>query len=205
MSLVFEDIQLLEPTILFGAPRFFKQIYDEIEFERQKLIASGKTQDQSTTATFETYKNFLGKRLHTLVSGGAPMSPIVQTTLEKCFHCTIIVAYGTTESGNIALGTEKLSSVKWKLIDLPDLGYLSSDKPYPRGELAVQTTNMFTGYYKDKTNTNDAFDQGYFRTGDIVQVCENENIVVIARRKETFKLSNGEFVQPQRLEEIFSR
>ena len=64
---------------------------------------------------------------------------------------------------------------------------------------------MFSGYYKDPERTSASFMDGYFCTGDIVEVRENDEIVVIARRKETIKLSNGEFVQPTRLEELYSQ
>jgi acyl-CoA synthetase (AMP-forming)/AMP-acid ligase II len=46
---------------------------------------------------------------------------------------------------------------------------------------------------------------GYFCTGDIVEVREDRQCHVIARRKETIKLGNGEFVQPVKLEAIFSK
>lgn len=64
---------------------------------------------------------------------------------------------------------------------------------------------MFAGYFGDEERTREAFtEDGYFRTGDIVEVKKTEGgedeIVVIARRKETYKLANGEFVQPSRLE-----
>ena len=36
----------------------------------------------------------------------------------------------------------------WKLIDVPDLGYFTTDKPFPRGELLIKTKTMIDGYYK---------------------------------------------------------
>ena len=36
----------------------------------------------------------------------------------------------------------------WKLVDVPDLGYYTTDKPFPRGELLIKTKTMIDGYYK---------------------------------------------------------
>ena len=33
-------------------------------------------------------------------------------------------------------------------MDVPELGYFTSDKPFPRGELLVLTDTMIDGYYK---------------------------------------------------------
>ena len=37
---------------------------------------------------------------------------------------------------------------EWKLVDVPELGYFTTDKPFPRGELLLKTKTMISGYYK---------------------------------------------------------
>lgn len=38
--------------------------------------------------------------------------------------------------------------VEWKLVDVPELGYLTTDRPFPRGELLLKTRSQIKGYYK---------------------------------------------------------
>ena len=37
---------------------------------------------------------------------------------------------------------------EWKLVDVPELGYFTTDKPYPRGELVLKTRGLIKGYFK---------------------------------------------------------
>jgi long-chain acyl-CoA synthetase len=60
------------------------------------------------------------------------------------------------------------------------------------------------GYYKDPDLTKEAFDEdGWFRTGDIGHFEEGKFLMVTDRKKEIFKLSNGKFIAPQVIENIF--
>lgn len=95
----------------------------------------------------------------------------------------------------------RAQNVDVRLEDVPELGYLSSDTPYARGEICVKTKTMIPGYYRNDQATRDAFTaDGYFRTGDIGQR-EADNVVrIIDRKKNVFKIANGEFIAPEQLE-----
>ncbi len=47
-------------------------------------------------------------------------------------------------------------NVDVRLEDVPELGYLTSDKPFPRGEIVVKTKYTINSYYKDQTATYEA-------------------------------------------------
>ena len=82
------------------------------------------------------------------------------------------------------------------------MGYFTTDDP-PRGEICVKTPQMIDGYYKNPKETEERFVDGYFRTGDIGEQNSFGNLRVIDRKKSIFKLSQGEFVAPERLESLY--
>jgi fatty acid CoA ligase FadD9 len=103
---------------------------------------------------------------------------------------------------------------EWKLVDVPDMGYLSTDNP-PRGELAVRTPYMASGYLNRQEETQESFDdEGFFHTGDIVELTgaptrlfsDQEvpvtRIRLLDRRKNFFKMAQSVFVAPDALENI---
>lgn len=89
-----------------------------------------------------------------------------------------------------------------KLIDAPEMGYFTTDKP-PRGEICVKTSAMIDGYFKSPDITAEKFVDGYFLTGDIGVADGDCKLKVIDRKKNIFKLSQGEFVSPERLEALY--
>src|ERR1700758_1500103 len=114
--------------------------------------------------------------------------------------------YGSTEAGMVLFDGEVQCPpvIDYKLVDVPDLGYFASDRPYPRGELLLKTENMFPGYYQRPEVTAGVFDaDGYYRTGDVVAEVGPDRLVYVDRRNNVVKLAQGEFVTLARLEAEF--
>ena len=66
--------------------------------------------------------------------------------------------------------------------DLPEMEYLTTDKPYPRGEICFKGPTIFEGYYKRPDLTAEAFDaEGWFKTGDVGVIYPNGAIRIIDR------------------------
>ena len=150
-----------------------------------------------------------------MTTGSAPIDKNVLDFLKICFSCPIIEGYGLTESctgggttdmkdpitGHIGGPSE---AVKIRLRDIPDMEYLSSDKPYPRGEICLTGPCIFNGYYKRPDKTAEAFDEeGWFCTGDVGMIYPNGSVKIIDRSKNIFKLSQGEYIAPEKLENIY--
>lgn len=79
---------------------------------------------------------------------------------------------------------------KIRLKDLPEMQYLTTDKPYPRGELQFKGTTMIKGYFKNPEKTAELFDsEGWINSGDVAMIFDNGAIKLFDRAKNIFKLS----------------
>ncbi|KAI1343985.1 AMP-binding enzyme [Xylariaceae sp. FL0016] len=150
-----------------------------------------------------------------MVSGSAQLDPNVQEFLRAAFGNNFASGYGLTESfagalvqaeGDFSIGNNggPMPGVELCLESQPDLEYLVTDKPRPRGELLLRGPFIFREYYKNEAETQKALEpDGWFHTGDIVEVDERGRIVIIDRKKNVLKLSQGEYISPERIENVF--
>ncbi len=201
LSSLLEDIRLANPTFLSLFPRIFELVHQHYQNEVARRHRIG---EQSRAAVEQEVKEemrstYLGNRLLCIVFGSAPTSPKVQTFMEDCFDVLMVEGYGNTESGTGSLTVQdrinRENVIDYKLRDVPELGYFTTDKPFPRGELLVKTKYGIKEYYKQATVTANLFDEdGYSCTGDIVEEQEPDKVVIIDRRKDVLKLSQGEYV-----------
>merc|ERR1712100_510904 len=96
-----------------------------------------------------------------------------------------------------------LPHLEVKLMEVPDMGYFAKDNA---GEVCVRGPGVFSGYYKQPDKTKEALDDdGWFHTGDIARFTPQGTLVICDRLKNLFKLSIGEYVAAEHLENIFAR
>lgn len=126
--------------------------------------------------------------------------------LESSLDFHLLDLYGLTEVGGV-FRDGKISRppvLDYKLVDVPELGYYTTDKPHPRGELLVKSATATPGYYKRPDVTAEVFDaDGYYRTGDVMAEVAPDQLVYVDRRNNVIKLAQGEFVAVANLETVY--
>eukprot|EP00127_Corallochytrium_limacisporum_P000564 Clim_evm3s19 gene=Clim_evmTU3s19 len=168
---------------------------------------------------FNKIKARLGlDRVRVTVTGSAPLAPHVIEFYRALFGSQMYEGYGQTETtaGVCVTTPDDVSTAGWvggpvqcceiKLVDVPDMNYTSKDKPYPRGEFCVRGANIFRGYYKMPEKTAETKDKdGWLHSGDIAELLPNGAVRLIDRKKNIFKLSQGEYVAAEKIENILTK
>ena len=154
-------------------------------------------------------------RAVSMVSGSAQLDPEVQNFLRAAFGINFVQGWGMTETcavgsvqvrGDMSTGNigGPQPGVEFCIESAPDLEYTVDDKPNPRGELLVRGPIVFSEYYKNPEETSRAVEEtGWFHTGDIVEVDSLGLFKIIDRKKNVLKLAQGEYVSPERIENVY--
>ncbi|PIB79697.1 carboxylic acid reductase [Mycobacterium celatum] len=207
MSTLFDDIALVRPTALNLVPRVCDLIYRRY---RRELDIRSATDDSSAAdeVKAELRQDFLGGRVVSAMCGSAPLSKHMHAFMESLLDVTVADGYGATETGGGIMrnGIVRRPPVtEYKLVDVPELGYFTTDKPHPRGELYVKASNVIPGYFKHPELSTQIFDDdGFYKTGDIMEELGPDRLKYLDRRNNVIKLSQGEFVAVSQLEAIYA-
>ena len=142
-------------------------------------------------------RNMWGPDLKTIICGAAPVAPYLVKEYDK-IGITLLPGYGLTESANLVSGNpEALAKPESVGLIYDGMEYKIVD-----GELWLRGINMMDGYVTPEDNEV-AFQDGYFKTGDLVRIDEEGFLYITGRLKEIIVLSSGENVSPAELEVKF--
>jgi len=195
-----------------------KLIERAIDVKKSSYLATGNlTHFLYDKLVFGKIRDTLGGHIRLMITGSAPISKEILDLLRVSFSCPILEGYGQTECCAASVVTRAddliggtvggvLAACEIKLIDVPSLKYFSTDKdengnPMPRGEICCRGPIVFKGYFNDPENTKKTVDSdGWLHSGDIGALLPGNALKIIDRVKNIFKLSQGEYVAPEKLE-----
>ncbi|NXE92394.1 ACSL5 ligase, partial [Menura novaehollandiae] len=232
IKLLTDDMKTLKPTLFPVVPRLLNRVYDKIQsgantpvkrcllnsavFMKMAEIKQGIIRNDSIwdKIVFKKVQETMGGRVRIMVTGAAPISPSVLTFLRAALGCQIFEGYGQTECsagctfsmpGDWTTGHvgAPLACNIIKLDDVEEMSYFSSNN---EGEVCIKGPNVFKGYLKDPEKTAEAIDKdGWLHTGDIGKWLPNGTLKIIDRKKNIFKLAQGEYIAPEKIENVYIR
>ena len=151
------------------------------------------------------------KTMRVFISGSAPLSePLFNRFREQTGH-TILERYGMTEAGMIASNPYASERRKAKSVGYPLSGIqlrMADSKGYDVlpgevGEVWIRGNNIFKGYWRQSEKTAEAFQDGWFKSGDLgyQDPGDNNRLYLVGRAKELI-ISGGLNVYPKEVENI---
>ncbi|XP_006630837.3 long-chain-fatty-acid--CoA ligase 5 [Lepisosteus oculatus] len=232
IKLLPDDMKALRPTVFPVVPRLLNRVYDKVQsgaqtpFKKWLLnfaierkhseVKQGIIRNDSIwdKLIFHKVQETMGGRVRVMVTGAAPISPSVLSFLRACLGCQIFEAYGQTEC---TAGCTFSMPGDWttghvgvpvpcnivKLVDVEEMNYFAANG---EGEVCIKGRNVFKGYLKDPEKTSEAIDEnGWLHTGDIGKWLPSGVLKIIDRKKNIFKLAQGEYIAPEKIENVYVR
>ncbi|XP_046946619.1 long-chain-fatty-acid--CoA ligase 1 isoform X4 [Lynx rufus] len=232
IRLLMDDLKTLQPTVFPVVPRLLNRMFDRIfgqanttlkrwllDFaskRKESELRSGIIRNNSLwdKLIFHKIQSSLGGKVRLMVTGAAPVSATVLTFLRAALGCQFYEGYGQTEC---TAGCCLTMPGDWtaghvgapmpcnfvKLVDVEEMNYLAAKG---EGEVCVKGPNVFKGYLKDPAKTAEVLDKdGWLHTGDIGKWLPNGTLKIIDRKKHIFKLAQGEYIAPEKIENIYVR
>lgn len=171
---------------------------------------------------FKKIREKFGGNLRALISGSAPIPRDICIDIKLMLSIPLVEGYGMTELSGGSNGTSiydfsnsnvggVLRTLRLKLVDKKELNYHSETKVdgrlAPTGEICYKGPSLFKGYFRDPKNTAETLDSdGWLHTGDVGMIDPiNKGLKIVDRVKEIFKLSQGEYIAPAKLEGAYNK
>lgn len=221
LKTVVDDLHKVKATILLGVPllydKMFKRIYKGIQEDKIKSkivpplvkltnIADAIGWKSAKKIVFSELHKKFGGSIRLFIAGGAAPDPKVAKGLRE-FGFNFVQGYGLTETAPI-VALNRLYAFKDNAAGLPLPGVqikINNPDADGVGEIFVKGDNVMLGYYKNPKLTQEAFENGWFKTGDLGYFDEDGFLHIAGRKKNVIIANNGKNVFPEEIEDLLNR
>ncbi len=221
-----QNLREVSPTVFFAVPRIWEKFYSRILLTIEKAPWSKRATYKAAMrigdkvarlraeqkpinpglralyslahfAVFHPLKKRLGlERTRLAISGAAPISP----QLLSYFHSLDLKlreVYGQTEGcGPTAIHQGEAIELGTVGPALPGVEVKIADD----GEILVRGPNVFLGYFRDQTATDETLSDGYLHSGDVGEFDKNDFLKITDRKKDLIITAGGKNLAPQNIE-----
>lgn len=210
----------VKPTFFVAVPRVYEKIHFQTEQKAQgfpnstfynwalsvgkehkaEILAGHKPTSRSWKLAdrllYSKVRAGMGGRIEIFISGGAPLGRELAewyAAIGICIH----EGYGLTETSPvIAVNTPQAHKIGTVGKPLPNIDVRIADD----GEVLVRGPSVFKQYWNKPKETQEAFVDGWFKTGDIGNLDGDGFLSITDRKKDLIKTSGGKFIAPQPIE-----
>ena len=215
LKYITKNIQEYNPTFILCVPLLLENVYKKIIKTLKTSLPKKYTQNEDNIIQNIPFylkpiikrkiKKSLGGKIKTFIVGAAAIKPEI---VESFFSLGIKVlqGYGLTECSPLVAGNNdtcyKAASCG---MPIPDVEY-KIDKPNEDGvgEIIARGPNIMLGYYENQEATNKVLINGWFHTGDLGYIDDEEFLYITGRSKNLILTKNGENIYPEEIESILN-
>lgn len=155
---------------------------------------------------FKTIIDKFGGKLRIILYGGAALDKETIVGFNN-FGVDSIQGYGLTETSPVLVAeseTKHRPGSAGYALDNVQIKILEPDKD-GIGEILAKGPNIMFGYYNDDKKTKEAFQDGWFKTGDYGYIDNEGFLFITGRKKDIIVLRNGKNIYPQELEFLINK
>ena len=201
---IIRQVRTRRVSVVVCVPKILEVLRDHLRHTFPELAAMDTRQAAPHVAVrwwrYRRVHRLLGFKFWAFVVGAAPLDPELEAFWSR-LGFLVIQGYGLTETAPIVtlnhpfrarrgtVGTP-IGGVELKIAD--------------DGEILVRGANVTSGYYRAGAETAAAFDDGWFRTGDIGSLDAAGRLTVRGRKKEVIVTPEGLNVFPDDVERVLA-
>lgn len=221
---VLSNLKEVNPSILFGVPRVWEKFYSGIKekvdsatglkakimaFAMRKGSDANNARFRGTTKegfgyrladklVFSKVKEAVGlSNLRFAFSGAAPINPDILSFFAS-LDIPILEIYGQSEgSGPTSFNQPWKTKIGSTGPAYPDTEVKIADDE----EILLKGRNVFKGYYKDQTATDECLVDGWLHSGDLGKFDDDGFLYITGRKKDIIVTSGGKNIAPAGIEE----
>ena len=221
LKYITKDMQMVHPTFLLAVPLIYEKFYNTIQ---KTLKKQGQDRLVNTLFAVNHYTSKVGLNvakpiakkimaqfggnIDMFIAGGARVDPKVLAFF-RSMGIPCLQGYGLTEtSPMVALNPDQWRYMRnesaGKIFQFTECKIVDRDED-GNGEICFRGPQVMMGYYKNPEATAACMEDGWFHTGDVGYVDEDNYVYITGRRKNVIIAANGKNVFPEELEEKIAR
>jgi long-chain acyl-CoA synthetase len=207
-------MEAVKPTMMLTVPLIIEKVYQNKVLPKlngspvMRFLSKSRFVQKTfhKLAGKKIYKAFGGK-LHFFGIGGAKLNAGTELFLRDAGF-PYAIGYGLTETSPLLAGcSPKLTRFRSTGFNLPgqEIRILNPDPETGEGEIIARGPNIMMGYYKEPGITKEVFtEDGWFKTGDLGTMDEDDYLYIKGRLKNIIVSSTGENIYPEDIEAVIN-